>query len=289
MLTRNKTKEELEEEEKHHEDVMQQTPLADGTNPNDEVLGGNVLNMDHIKSYKHKQLLRDLSDFIDYRKAKVPEDFATGIFIDADNKVFQVVANTKTEDLNNKVFVDAESYLYDTVKVKFIACNDKNYNEKISLITDKGVIGQHVWDGPIGQKTRIGMRLNEISMVSGITISIPDATKQKYKIAIQLVDENNDIISEVMDVDISQFSNMQQIIAFNNPIPDIDRVFVYLDIDTDNEDYQAHVFHIDVLKDVNRNLLKSMSNLNILPYQLLENPVFVRKDKTNIDNEGEDQ
>jgi hypothetical protein len=289
MFTRRKPKEELEEESKHHENVMQQTPMADGTNENDEVLGGNVLNMDHIKSYKHKQLLRDLSDFIDYRRAKVPEDFGTGIFLDPNNRVYQIVANTKSEDLNNKVFIDSEAFLYDTVKVKFIACDNKNYNEKISVLTDKGILGLQVWDGPIGAKTRIGMRLDGLSLVAGFTISFPDSTTQKYKVDVQMVDDNNDIVSEVMGIEPSRFTNMQQIFAFANPMPDIDRFFIYLDVDTDDEDYQAHVFHIDVLKDVNRDLLKSMSNSNMIPYQLLENPVFVKKDKTNIDNDGEDQ
>lgn len=278
-----KTKEQLEEESKHHENVMQQTPMADGTNENDEVLGGNVLQMDHIKDYKHKQIFRDLNDFFDYRREKVPEEIGIGIFPDKKCKVFQVVTNTFNEGINNSLYIESNSFMYDPIPISFIACDDSRYNEKIGLLTDKAVLGMHQWDGPIGAETKIGLRLQKPDIISGITIAFPDATKQKYIIGIQMVNEDAEVVSEVMGVEISQFSNMQQVIAFKNPIPDIDKVLIHLKIDTQEEDYQTHVFHIDVLRDVNRELLKSMSKANIFPFQLIENPVFVKKDKTNID------
>jgi hypothetical protein len=278
-----RTKEDVEQDSKPKENIIQREPLSQ-TSENDEVVGGNFLDLEHIKNPKHKQLLRDLSDFIDYRRGKIPEDFMIGIFTDKGNKVIQPVTNTmSSDDINKKLYIDSDFYLYDPVKISFIASDNSKYNENISMLIDDNKKIDHNlhWKGPIGEDVRIGLRLSELSYVSGVAITFPDATKQQYKFNLKFVNEDNDIVSELIGIESSKTTNQKQIIGLANILPDIDRVTIDFTVG-DDEEFEPHVYHINVLRDINRELLKDMNKHDIVSYQYLENPVFVKKDNTKI-------
>ena len=76
----------------------------------------------------------------------------------------------------------------------------------------------------------------------------------------------------------SHLSNNKQFFILKNPINNINRITLELTEITDSDDGESFdLKNISVFNYVNRDLLGAMSDSNIISYQEVDNPVYLRE------------
>lgn len=269
--------------------IKQQTPEPLLEHPNDTALGGNYIDLSHISNYKHKQLIRDVSDFIDENHAKITDDIGITTFNPNTPYVQVLRVNTYDKSLNGSVLIDALAYLYSPVELQAILSTEAKYNDTIGVLIDNKKKRTQTWKAKTFNPIDIAIKLKKPSIVKGMSFMFSDSSTKSYKFGIDFVAENDDIISQLTPLESSNTTNLKQIIALKNPIEDIDRIIIHMDVEhkEEGEEYEMDISHIGVLGEVNTQLLDAMNTNYLVDFTLFDNPVFVKKDKTkiNIDQE----
>lgn len=268
----------------------QHEPQPIETSPNDEVLGGNLLSMGHIKDPRHKQYQRTLNDIFDEQREKFPTILE---FVEYDPKTGSRVVRYdpfKPEQQNTEL-IDSKSFLYSLAQLNKIVSYDPEFNENINLLVDEK--NKRDWvaatnKGPI----EIAMGLQHPESISGIGITFGDndGGKHDYRITMSFYNEDNHMTSQVLDITPSSMTtNTKQFFLLNHVVENISRIKIQLEEQTTDATSRYALKNISIFNYTNSSLLRSMSEHNIILCQEIENPIFLKEmSKDDIDILKED-
>lgn len=253
----------------------QTEPQPAPTPKNDETLGGNFLEIGHIRDPKHRQYIRTLSTLFDEDREKFTKwlEFVQYDPVTKSRKIIYSPFQTKVEGTD---LIDSKTFMYSLSKIAVILCFDTKFNENISLLTDE--TNKQVWHARTPGPTKIAIKLENNDNIEGIGITIDNTIIPQYEFTVSFINESNQIVSQILKANTSHLSNNKQFFILKNPINNINRITLELTEITDSDDGESFdLKNISVFNYVNRDLLGAMSDSNIISYQEVDNPVYLRE------------
>lgn len=244
------------------------------THPNDETLGGNFLDIGHIRDPKHRQFIRALSTYIDEDKEKFKKHLEF-VEYDPSSGTRNIIYSPFDPQFKNTELIRKDSFLYSLSDVAVIVCFDPKFNENINLLTDEK--NKQIWKAIIPGETKIALKLQNKDHIEGVGITVPSTLECVYEITVSFINEDNHIVSQIFKQQSSSRTQLKQFFILENPVDNINRITVELKEQTTDETSVYTLQNISIFNGVNRELLRSMSDSSIIEYHEMNNPVFLKE------------
>lgn len=244
------------------------------THPNDETLGGNFLDIGHIRDPKHRQFIRALSTHIDENKEKFKKHLEF-VEYDPSSRTRNIIYSPFDPQFKNTELIVKDSFLYSLSSVAVIVCFDPQFNENIGLLTDEK--NQEIWRATVDGETKIALKLQNKDHIEGVGITINASTQRDYLITVSFINEDNHVVSQIFQKKSSSRTNLKQFLILENPVDGINRITVELKELTTDAKSVYNLKNISVFNYVNNDLLRSMGDNNIIEYDEINNPVFLKE------------
>jgi hypothetical protein len=84
-------------------------------------------------------------------------------------------------------------------------------------------------------------------------------------------------VSEIFNVESSPRTNNKQFFILENPVENINRVTIQLKENTTDDKSIYQLTNISIFNYVNKDLLRSMGDNNIIEYNEINNPIFLKE------------
>lgn len=259
----------------NQEEIEQVEPTAPA--PSDSILGGNFLSVGHLRSPQHKEIIRALDTYLD----EIREDFENKIleFVEVDRNTGQrvIIYNPFKPEVQGTVLVNADSFLYELCEIGVIVCYDKKFNSNIALLVDEK--NKRAWNATIPEgETKIAIKLaNKHSKIAGVGLTFDDATSRDYEVTVSFITEGNVTKSQLLKIKPSSRTNNKQFFALNSTIDNISRVTIDLKEITTDSVSTYNLRNISIFSTINRELLRSMADNNIIEFFEIDNPIFLKE------------
>jgi hypothetical protein len=254
----------------------QTEPEPISTPPNDEVLGGNFLDISHVRDPRHREYLRKANTFFD----EIRERFNKTLeFVEYDRATGQrtVLYNPFEPQNEGMSLIDTNSFMYSLCQISMIVCYDIKFNDNINLLTDEK--NKTTWSAvTTAGETKIAIKLaDSFDMINGVAITFDNSEKHDYQFTVSFINDSNQIISQIFNATPSSRTNTKQFFILNSPVENIGRITVELKELTTDGTSTYNLKNISILSFVNRQLLKGMADNNIIEYQEIDNPIFLKE------------
>lgn len=235
------------------------------------------LSVDNIKNNKHREFIRKVSDAFDNHRGNIPDNLALTVFKDQSNH--KILVNTLSPGLNGKqlILVDNnEGVLLAPIDVQSIVCSDKRNNESVGLLSIKN--NQNVWEAISDDKIiKLLLRFNEPKVtIAGFSVQFADTTKTRYRLTATMVNDDNEIISQVGRMETSFESNSQQFFQFSQPVEGVNRVIIDMEVVGTNV-FEWKVKNVSLYTFMNQSSLKALNDSGVLTWTLVGNSVLIRE------------
>lgn len=243
-------------------------------------MSGDVITLGNIGNPKHKVIMRHISDVFDNHRGKIDDNIALTTFGNSNSHT--ILFNTLSPDLDGKQLISVEnndSVLFAPINVKSIVSDNKQNNEGVNILIEK-TDKKHVWEATSdSDKIQLLLRLDEGSIthnIEGLSITFADSIRTKYRIGVTMINNETEIVSETFGMDSSFETNNTQFFAFANPVEGATRIVVQIEVVGTNI-YEWKLNNITLYSHMNKESLKSLSDLGIITYSEYPNSIMVRK------------
>lgn len=245
------------------------------TPQNDETLGGNFLEIGHIRDPRHRQYLRKLNTIFDEDREKFTKQLE---FIEYDpaTKSRKIVYSPFKPEFEGTDLIDSKTFMYSLSKIAVILCFDTKFNENISLLLDE--TNELTWTAKTPGPTKLAIKLENNDNIEGIGITFDNSMGSQYDFTVSFINESNQIVSQILNASASILSSRKQFFILKNPVNSINRITLELtEIGPEQEQQIFYLRNISVFNYVNKYLLGAMFNSNIISYNEIDNPVYLRE------------
>lgn len=243
-----------------------------------------VITLDNIANQKQRKFLKYVSDIFDENRGNIPDDLA---FTKFSGMSHTILFNTASPELNGKSLIqfDNDKILFAPVQIQSLICNDPQNNQTINILTQPK--NNHVWEAKSDDKIlKLLINLKDKSPIAGFSIRFADSVRTKYRMSLTLANEDNEIISQVGPsgggIDSSWETNNQQFFQLATPIEGVTKAIIDIELVGTN-DYVWKVNNISLYSNMNLESLKSLSELGVITWSLIQNSVFIK----DLDQQGE--
>jgi hypothetical protein len=254
----------------------QTEPEPISTPPNDEILGGNFLDISHIRDPRHREYLRKANTFFDEIREKFDKTLE---FIEYDRTTGQRTILYNPFEVHNQgmTLIDTNSFLYSLCQISMIVCYDTKFNNNINLLTDEK--NKTTWNATAPGETKIAIKLaDSLDKINGVAITFDNVEgKHDYQFTVSFINESNQVVSQILNAIPSSRTNTKQFFILNSTVENIGRITIELKEVTTDSVSTYNLKNISILSFVNRQLLKGMADNNIIEYQEIDNPVFLKE------------
>lgn len=241
-----------------------------------------VITLDNIGNPKHRNFLKYVSDVFDEHRGNIPDDLAFTRFKGMNHTI---LFNTANPELNGKSLIqfDNDKILFAPVQIQSLICSEPENNSTINILTQPK--NNNVWEAKSNDKIiKLLINLRDKSTIAGFSIRFADSVRTKYRMSLTLANENNEIISQVASgIESSWETNSQQFFQLATPIDGVTKAVIDLELVGTN-DYVWKVNNISLYSNMNLESLKSLSELGVITWSLIQNSVFMKDlDDTTTD------
>ena len=235
------------------------------------------LSVDNIKNNKHREFIRKVSDAFDNHRGNIPDNLALTVFRDQSNH--KILVNTLSPELNGKQLIlvnNNEGVLLAPIDIQSIVCSDKRNNESVGLLSIKN--NQNTWEAISDDKIiKLLFRFNEPKVtIAGFSVQFADTTKTRYRLTATMVNNDNEIISQVGRMETSFESNSQQFFQFSQPVEGVNRVIIDMEVVGTNV-FEWKVKNVSLYTFMNQSSLKSLNDSGTLTWTLVGNSILIRE------------
>lgn len=250
-------------------------------------MSGDVITLGNLGNPQHRSILRHISDVFDNNKGKIDGYVALTKF--HSNGVHTILFNSLSPDLNGKQLLSVEnndSVLYAPIEIQSITSNDPRNNSTINVLTSSK--NKEVWEAISDDKIiKLLLRLDESNEesipppIEGLSIRFADAMRTKYRVSITMVNSNNEILSQISNMDSSFESNNAQFFKFSKPVEGATRIVVDIELVGTNI-YEWKISNITLYSHMNGQSLKALADAGVIIYNEYPNSVLSRQAKDDI-------
>jgi hypothetical protein len=255
--------------------IEQTEPEPIVTPPNDEVLGGNFLDISHIRDPRHREYLRKANTYFDENREKFDKTLE---FVEYDRTTGQRTILYNPFEVHNQGMnlIDTNSFMYSLCQVSMIVCYDTKFNNNINLLVDEK--NKSTWSATAPGETKIAIKLSDsFDKINGVAITFDNTENRVYQLTVSFINDSNQVISQILNATPSSRTNTKQFFILNNTVENIGRVTIELKEQTTDSTSTYNLKNISILSFVNRQLLKGMADNNIIEYQEIDNPIFLKE------------
>ncbi len=254
--------------------AFNQTEPEPTTPKNDETLGGNFLDIGHIADQRHKQYLRTLSTYIDEDREKFNKQLE---FVEYDPATNQrvIIYSPFEPKFEGTGLISVNTFLYSLSEIATILCFDTKYNENINLLTDEK--NKIPWGATTPGPTKIAIKLAKNDNINGIGITFFNPDNRDYQFTVSFINESNYIVSQILNKTPASRTHLKQFFILNNEVQSINRITIELKENTTDLDNVFSLLNISIFNTVNKPLLRSMEENNLIEYTEIDNPVYLRE------------
>ena len=241
-----------------------------------------VITLDNIGNPKHRNFIKYVSDVFDEHRGNIPDDLAFTRFKGMNHTI---LFNTANPELNGKSLIqfDNDKILFAPVQIQSLICSEPENNSTINILTQPK--NNNVWEAKSNDKIiKLLINLRDKSTIAGFSIRFADSVRTKYRMSLTLANENNEIVSQVVNsIESSWETNSQQFFQLATPIDGVTKAVIDLELVGTN-DYVWKVNNISLYSNMNLESLKSLSELGVITWSLIQNSVFMKDlDDTTTD------
>lgn len=259
-------------------------------------MSSDVLTLGNLGNEKHKRFLRHISDIFDNHRGNISDNLAFTKFKNNSSN-HTILFNTLSPDLDGKQLIAVDndgaagsSVLFAPIDVQSIICSDKRNNDSINILIDGKANKKRIWEAISDEKIiKLLIRLDESNennstpppTIQGFSITFADSTKTKYRISVVMVNKDNEIISQVSNMDSSYETNNAQFFQFTNPVDGATRIVIDIELVGTNI-FEWKLNNITLYSHMNDQSLRSLGDSGIITYTAVPNNVLVREAKDEI-------
>lgn len=241
-----------------------------------------IMNLSNIKKDKHRTFLRYVSDIFDENRGNIPDDLA---FTRFNGMNHTILFNTANPELNGKSLIqfDNDKILFAPAEIQSLICNEPANNPTINtLIIPEN---KQVWEAKSDDKIlKLLINLKDKTPIQGFSIKFADSVRTKYRLSLTLANEEGNILSQVPSgMDSSWDTNNTQFFQLATPVDGVTKAVLDMELVGTNKDFEWKVGNISFYSNMNLESLKSLSNLGIITWSLVQNSVFIK----DLDQQGE--
>lgn len=234
-----------------------------------------------IKNDKHRSTLRHISDIFDEARGNIQEDVALTKF---DNYNHVILFNTRTPDLNGKTLIpfDNDKLLFAPIDLKMLICSDPRNNDTVNILSQPK--NKQEWFATSDEGLiKLLIIFNEKTKVAGYSIRYADATKTKYRSFITLMNNKDDILSQIAKgVESSWDTNNQQFYQFTNEIDGVEKVIIDLQVVGTNV-FEWKLDSVILYSNMNQESLKSLSDIGVIQWEMVPNTTNMKDSSEEVD------
>ena len=142
-----------------------------------------------------------------------------------------------------------------------------------------------VWDAKSNSNIiKLLINLKDSSPIAGFSIRFADAVRTKYRMSLALANNEGEILSQVATgIDSSWDTNNQQFFQLSNVVDGVTKAVMDIELVGQNKDFEWKVNNISFYSNMNLESLKSLSELGVITWSLVQNSVFLK----NLEQQGE--
>lgn len=249
-----------------------------------------VLPLGNLGNPKQKTFLKKVNDVFDNHRGNIPDDLALTKFRDQSNHT--ILFNTMSPELNGKQLIlvnNNEDILLAPIDIQSILCSDKRNNTDVNLIIQKN--NKNIWEARSDEGLiKLLIRFEEPKVsINGFSIQFADSTRTKYKLGFIMVNEENEIISQVGGMVSSFESNTHQFFQFTEIVEGVNRVIVDLELPAGTNIFEWKVKNISLYNYMNAGSLKALNDSGTVIHTMVPNPVLIRESKDGVEFQEEEQ
>ena len=241
-----------------------------------------IMNLSNIKKDKHRNFLKYVSDIFDENRGNIPDDLA---FTRFNGMNHTILFNTANPELNGKSLIqfDNDKVLFAPAEIQSLICNEPANNATINtLIIPEN---KQVWEAKSDDKIlKLLINFRDKGTITGFSIRLADSVRTKYRLSLTLADEEGNILSQVPNgMDSSWDTNNVQFFQLATPVEGVTKAVLDMELVGTNKDFEWKVGNISFYSNMNLESLKSLSNLDIISWNLVQNSVFIK----DLNQQGE--
>jgi hypothetical protein len=229
----------------------------------------------NIGNDKHRKFIQKVSDIFDENRGNIPDDLA---FTRFNGMTHTVLFNTANPELNGKSLIqfDNDKILFAPVQIQSLICNDPQNNPTINILTQPK--NNHIWNAKSDTNIiKLLINLKDKTPIVGFSIRFSDSTKTKYRMTLTLANDDGDVLSQVVaGMDSSWDTNSQQFFQLANQVEGVTKAIMDIELVGQNKDFEWKVNNISLYSNMNLESLKSLSELGVITWSLVQNSVFVK-------------
>lgn len=231
-----------------------------------------VIPLDTIANPKHRNILRYISDVFDENHGNITDHVALTKF---NSNNHTILFNTESPDLNGKTLIpfDNDRLLFAPINISSVICSDTKNNSTINTLTQKN---NNTWEA-VSDEGKIGLFLRiDKSPVAGFSIKFADAVRTKYRVSIDLGNEQGEVLSSMEGMDSSWDTNNHQFFQFSSPVEGVVKAKIMIELVGTNADFVWKINNISFYSNMNGDAMKSLNESGIITWTMINNPT-VRK------------
>ena len=234
-----------------------------------------VITLGNIKNDKHRNFIKYVSDIFDENRGNIPDDLA---FTKFSGMTHTILFNTANPELNGKSLIqfDNDKILFAPVQIQSLICSDPQNNPTINILTQPK--NNQVWNAKSDANIiKLLINLKDKSPIGGFSIRFSDSTKTKYRMTLTLANDDGDVLSQVpAGMDSSWDTNSQQFFQLANQVEGVTKAIMDIELVGQNKDFEWKVNNISLYSNMNLESLKSLSELGVITWSLVQNAVFMK-------------
>jgi len=234
-----------------------------------------VITLDGIANPKHRSVLRYISDVFDEHRGNIPDHIALTKF---NSNNHTILFNTESPELNGKTLIpfDNDKILFAPVNIKSIICSDPKNNSTVNILTQKN---NHNWEAVSDENIiKLFLQMEDSTTIEGFSIRFSDAVRTKYRVSIELGNEQG-ILSDMGNMDSSWETNNHQFFQFSNPVEGVTKAVLTIELPGTNKDFQWKINNISFYSNMNMQSMRSLNEAGIITWTMVSNPT-IRKGMT---------
>jgi len=244
-----------------------------------------VITLDNIKNQKQRNFLKYVSDIFDEHRGNIDDDLAFTKFTKGGGTTHTILFNTATPELNGKTLIqfDNDKILFAPVDIQSLICNEPANNPTINILTQPK--NNQIWNAKSNANIiKLLINLKDSSPIAGFSIRFADAVRTKYRMGLALANNEGEILSQVATgIDSSWDTNNQQFFQLSNTVDGVTKAVMDIELVGQNKDFEWKVNNISFYSNMNLESMKSLSELGVITWSLVQNSVFLK----NLEQQGE--
>lgn len=234
-----------------------------------------VITLGNIKNPKHAKFLQKVSDIFDENRGNIPDDLAFTRFSGMNHIV---LFNTANPELNGKSLIqfDNDKILFAPTEIRSLICNEPENNPTINILTIPD--NNQVWEAKSNDKIlKFLINFRDKTSIEGFSIRFSDSVRTKYRMSLTLANDQNEFLSQVATgMDSSWETNNQQFFQMATPVEGVTKAVMDIELVGQNTDFEWKINNISFYSNMNMESLKSLSNLGVITWSLVQNNTFIK-------------